>query len=59
MVKFSHLPFAPWDKTIKAKGEKQKIDYILALESFKNSLPKEEVEERIADRHFIQTFFNG
>ncbi|MEK6646997.1 MAG: Panacea domain-containing protein [Candidatus Firestonebacteria bacterium] len=59
MVKLSHLPFAPWDMTIKAKGEKQKIDYMLALESFKSSLPKEEVEERIADRHFIQTFFNG
>ena len=24
MVKLSHLPFAPWDMTIKAKGEKQK-----------------------------------
>ena len=58
MVKLSHLPL-PVGYDNKSKGEKQKIDYMLALESFKSSLPKEEVEERIADRHFIQTFFNG
>ena len=54
MVESSHLPNHPWDKTLKAKGEKAEIDYILALDSKPGSISLEEAEERVQDRKALR-----
>jgi uncharacterized phage-associated protein len=59
MTESSHLPNTPWDETIKTKGEKKKIDYMLSLDDSEDSLSKQEVEERIADREEISMAFGG
>lgn len=46
----SHLPNHPWDKTLKNKGEQQKIDYFLALDDTKESLPHDIAVERHIER---------
>lgn len=58
IVEAVHLPNHPWDRTIKEKGEKKKIDYLLAIDSSKGSLSMEEVEERIKGREEIEKAFN-
>lgn len=58
MVEASHLPNHPWDKTIKTKGEYEKIDYILALDETENSMPLEEVLERIREQKELKKVFN-
>lgn len=50
MVEASHLPNHPWDKTLKSKGEKAEIDYILALDNQNGSISLEEAQEIIHDR---------
>jgi uncharacterized phage-associated protein len=45
MVESTHLKNHPWDKTIKQKGEFQKIDYMLAVDDTKESLPRDEAQE--------------
>lgn len=40
----THMKNAPWDKTIKDKGESAEIDYLLALDDEKNSLTEEIVK---------------
>lgn len=54
MVEASHLPNHPWDRTIKAKGEKAEIDYMLAIDSQAGSISLEEAEERIRDREALR-----
>lgn len=58
IVEAAHLPNHPWDRTIKEKGEKKKIDYLFAIDSSKGSLSMEEVEERIMGREEIEKAFN-
>ena len=58
MVEASHLPNHPWDKTIKTKGEYEKIDYMLALDDTENSMPLEEVLERIREQKELKKVFN-
>lgn len=55
----THLPNEPWDKTLKTKGGKSKIDYMLALDDTENSLPLDEVMERIQDREEIKKAFRA
>jgi uncharacterized phage-associated protein len=45
MTEISHLKNEPWDKTIKAKGKKEKIDFLLALD-IDASIKKELAIER-------------
>lgn len=59
IVEASHLPNHPWDKTIRTKGEKAKIDYMFALDDTENSLSSEEVSERVKDRETIRKVFGG
>jgi len=54
MVEASHLPNHPWDRTIKTKGEKAEIDYMLAIDSEAGSISLEEAEERIRDREALR-----
>lgn len=56
MVEASHLPNHPWDKTLKAKGEKAEIDYILALDTQPGSISLEEAKEIIQDRKVLREF---
>lgn len=46
----SHLPNQPWDKTLKEKGALQLIEYFLALDDTKESLPHDIARERHTER---------
>lgn len=59
MTEASHLPNHPWDKTIKGKGEKKRIDYLLAIDNTEKSLNIEEAKERMKEREEIIKAFNG
>lgn len=59
IMEASHLPNHPWDRTIKTKGEKAKIEYTLALDSTDSSLSIDEVLERIKDKEEIKKAFNA
>ncbi len=48
MTDASHLKNAPWDKTVKEKGENEIIDFMLALDDDYNSLTEEIVKDRLA-----------
>ncbi|MBC8432073.1 MAG: SocA family protein [Desulfobacterales bacterium] len=50
MVESTHLKNEPWDKTLREKGEFQKIDYMLAVDSELISLPYDEAKERMEER---------
>ena len=54
----SHLPNHPWDKTIKEKGEKKRIDYLLAIDNTEKSLNMEEAMQIIKEREQIIKAFN-
>ena len=57
MIEVTHLPNAPWDKTLKEKGRLQEIDYLLALDGSSDSLSLEEIEERLADTKEMKEAF--
>ena len=59
MVDASHLPNHPWDRTIKEKGEKKRIDYLLAIDNTGKSLKIEDVRERMKEREELIKAFNG
>mgnify|MGYP005865338113 CR=1 FL=1 len=42
----THLKNAPWDKTVKEKGENAVIDYMLALDDEENSLTEEILKDK-------------
>lgn len=42
----THLKNAPWDKTIKEKGMKSEIDYMLAIDDEENSLTENVVKDK-------------
>ncbi len=46
MVEITHLAGTPWDKTIKEKGHRKRIDYSLAVDGSKGSLSPEEIRGR-------------
>lgn len=46
----THIPRKPWDTTVKAKGENQVIDYLLAIDE-KSSMSIEEAQECLKE-HF-------
>jgi uncharacterized phage-associated protein len=49
MVEVSHLPNQPWERTLKERGEWQKIDYLLAVDSTGKGLSLEQIKERMAE----------
>ena len=50
MIESTHLKNEPWDRTLKEKGEFQKIDYMLAIDSEIVSLTYDEARERMEER---------
>jgi uncharacterized phage-associated protein len=59
MVESTHLKNEPWDKTLKEKGEFQKIDYMLAIDSDLASLPYDEAKERLKERSEMYKIFGA
>lgn len=57
MKEVSHLPNEPWDKTIKSKGLSAEIDYMLSLDSTKESLSIERVREILNEREEVRLLF--
>jgi len=57
MVESTHLKNEPWDRTFKEKGEFQKIEYMLAIDSDIVSLPHNEAMERVEERSEIYNLF--
>ena len=50
MVESTHLKNEPWDRTLKEKGEFQKIDYMLAIDCEIGSMSYNEAKERLKER---------
>jgi uncharacterized phage-associated protein len=50
MVESTHLKNEPWDRTLKEKGEFQKIDYMLSIDCEIGSISYNEAEERLKER---------
>jgi len=59
MVESTHLKNEPWDRTLKEKGEFQKIDYMLAVDSDIVSLTFDEVKERIEEISEVHKLFGA
>lgn len=59
MVESTHLKNEPWDRTLKEKGEFQKIDYMLAIDSEVVSLPYDEARERLEERSEMMKIFGA
>lgn len=59
MVESTHLYNAPWDKTKKEKGLKQRIDYFLALDDTPESLSREDACDRVRERHEMYRVFGA
>ncbi len=59
MIESTHLRNEPWDKTLKEKGEFQKIDYMLALDSDVVSLPQNEAKEQVEERSEMYKIFGA
>lgn len=57
MVEITHMENMPWDRTLKEKGEYQKIDYFLAIDSRKDSLDIEQAVYRHAEREEMYQIF--
>jgi uncharacterized phage-associated protein len=59
MVESTHLKNEPWDRTLKDKGEFQKIDYMLAIDGDITSLPYDEAKERLEERSEMENIFGA
>jgi uncharacterized phage-associated protein len=57
MIESTHLKNEPWDKTLREKGEYQKIDYMLAIDSDVVRLSHEEIRERVEEREEMYKLF--
>jgi len=58
MVEVTHLKNQPWEKTIKTKGMKETIDYLLALDD--NALISEDIaRERLAVSNEMKLLFGN
>lgn len=59
MIESTHLKNEPWDRTLKEKGEFQKIDYMLAVDSDVVSLPFDEVKARMEEISEVHKLFGA
>lgn len=59
MIESTHLRNEPWDKTFRKKGEFQKIDYLLAIDSDIVSLEFDEAKERMEERSEMIKLFGA
>ncbi|MBU4287101.1 MAG: hypothetical protein KKI12_02900, partial [Proteobacteria bacterium] len=59
MVESTHLKNEPWDRTLKEKGEFQKIDYMLSIDSEVVSLPYNEARDRMEEISEVHKLFGA
>jgi len=59
MVESSHLKNEPWDRTLKEKGEFQKIDYMLSIDSEVVSLSYNEARDRMEEISEVHKLFGA
>lgn len=59
MTESSHLRNEPWEVTLRTKGRRASIDYMLAVDEGKDALPREVVEERMAEMRQMKETFGG
>ena len=59
MIESTHLKNEPWDRTLKEKGEFNKIDYMLAIDSDIVSMPYGEAKERVQERSEMYKIFGA
>ena len=57
IVEASHLKNRPWHKTYHKKGRLEKIDYFLALDDEKDSLPEEIIRDRTEEINEMKKIF--
>jgi uncharacterized phage-associated protein len=57
MIEATHLPNQPWERTLKEKGEKQRIDFMLSIDETKESLPYGEARERAEEIAELRQLF--
>ncbi|MFZ5450575.1 MAG: type II toxin-antitoxin system antitoxin SocA domain-containing protein [Thermodesulfobacteriota bacterium] len=57
MTNVTHLPNDPWDKTIKSKGEKAEIDYMLSFDNTEQSLSRERAQEILDEMKEVRSLF--
>ncbi len=57
MTNVTHLPNDPWYITMKSKGERAEIDYMLSLDNTQESLSKGRAQEIIHEREEIRLLF--
>jgi uncharacterized phage-associated protein len=58
MTEITHLKNEPWDRTLKLKGEKKKIDWFLALDS-EAKIDRESAEERLQQSEEMKEIFGN
>ena len=59
MVESTHLKNKPWDRTLKEKGEFQKIDYMLSIDSGIECLSYDEAKERMQEISEVRQLFGA
>ena len=59
MVESTHLKNEPWDRTLKEKGEFQKVDYMLSIDSEIVSLSYDEAKERVEEISEVYQLFGA
>ncbi|MDL2122845.1 MAG: SocA family protein [Deltaproteobacteria bacterium] len=59
MVESTHLKNEPWDRTLKEKGEFQKIDYLLSIDSELLSLSYNEARDRMEEISEVHKLFGA
>lgn len=59
MVESTHLKNEPWDRTLKEKGEFQKIDYMLSIDSEVVSLSYNEARDRMEEISEVHKLFGA
>ena len=59
MVESTHLKNEPWDRTLKEKGEFQKIDYMLSIDSELVSLSYNEARDRMEEISEVHKLFGA
>lgn len=59
MIEATHLKNEPWYRTLKEKGEFQKIDYMLAVDGDIVSLPFNEAKERMEEISEVHKLFGA
>ncbi len=57
MTNVTHLPSDPWHKTMKSKGERAEIDYMLSLDDTRESLSRERAIDIITEIEEVRSLF--